>query len=558
MRRRAACVVLLATLIGGIRPCAGGGEVLARVGDVQITAADLEAARQRLEGPLRRQGDRWLLETLVKRQLLVQEARRLGLGDGAGVRSRLAVAVRDRLRDMLFERRVVQATTVDERDVQEALATAAIVLPAEVRVSQIVAATAAVAESLAAELAAGADFGELARRHSVERHTGARGGDVGYWREGEVTGPLAEAVFALRPGEISPPLTGPDGRFYLFTVRERRPLGVAAQDSLVRERVHNVKIRAARAAFADSLWSAYGGQVDSAAVDLLVQRGKRAWGRVPPLEPADSARVLVRTATGEVSVGQYVQWLRGEESAARLPAPWHREQVERYVRGRTITALLYPAEARRLGLDREAAFASWQTQKYEDLLIEALRAERVEARVMDPAAWAAGYEAVRDSLAHPERLLVEAAVLPDAQAAEQVYAAASAGEDLERCVRRYPPPDSTDHYWVFSFSHHGGRGFAEPPALVAAARRATAWPAPPPVRIERGDGLAVYAVFRLLDRMPAGPPAPDEPRVRQAIRARLEQERAAALAQAFTALVEQLRADHAGELVYTEAGSALR
>jgi peptidyl-prolyl cis-trans isomerase C len=57
-------------------------------------------------------------------------------------------------------------------------------------------------EALLVELRNGADFAELARRHSQDS-TAAAGGDLGEFTRGRMVRPFEEAAFALRPGEIS-------------------------------------------------------------------------------------------------------------------------------------------------------------------------------------------------------------------------------------------------------------------------------------------------------------------------------------------------------------------
>ena len=52
------------------------------------------------------------------------------------------------------------------------------------------------------KLSAGEDFAALARANSDDI-TGARGGDLGYVRQGQLNKPVEEALFSLKPGEVS-------------------------------------------------------------------------------------------------------------------------------------------------------------------------------------------------------------------------------------------------------------------------------------------------------------------------------------------------------------------
>ena len=61
------------------------------------------------------------------------------------------------------------------------------------------------AESLLAELRANpARFAELARRHSDDPGSAGLGGDLDYFGRGAMVKPFEDAVFAMKPGEISP------------------------------------------------------------------------------------------------------------------------------------------------------------------------------------------------------------------------------------------------------------------------------------------------------------------------------------------------------------------
>lgn len=90
-----------------------------------------------------------------------------------------------------------------------------------VRLLQIVTGTAEEAHAAAAELAAGADFSDVARRRS-RGPAAERGGDQGVLERDDLPPAFAEIIFALRPGEPSEILQAEYG-WLLFQVSERLP-----------------------------------------------------------------------------------------------------------------------------------------------------------------------------------------------------------------------------------------------------------------------------------------------------------------------------------------------
>lgn len=68
---------------------------------------------------------------------------------------------------------------------------------------------------------AGADFGKLAKEHSGDSVTAARGGDLGWFSPGQMVKAFDEAVFGAKPGTIVAPVKTRFG-FHVIKVEEKR------------------------------------------------------------------------------------------------------------------------------------------------------------------------------------------------------------------------------------------------------------------------------------------------------------------------------------------------
>ncbi len=94
------------------------------------------------------------------------------------------------------------------------------------------------AEDLVKQLRSGADFAALAKQNSDDKNSAEKGGEFGMVRRADrLNDGLKNAVFALKPGEISDPVRQPNG-FYIIRVDERsfRPFQEAAGEILAQLR----------------------------------------------------------------------------------------------------------------------------------------------------------------------------------------------------------------------------------------------------------------------------------------------------------------------------------
>jgi peptidyl-prolyl cis-trans isomerase SurA len=76
------------------------------------------------------------------------------------------------------------------------------------------------AEALAKRARGGEDFGELAKKYS-EGPSKADGGDVGFFKRGEMVAAFDKVAFNLKPNEVSDPVRSPFG-WHVIQVLEKR------------------------------------------------------------------------------------------------------------------------------------------------------------------------------------------------------------------------------------------------------------------------------------------------------------------------------------------------
>jgi peptidyl-prolyl cis-trans isomerase D len=128
----------------------------------------------------------------------------------------------------------------------------------------------------------GADFAELAKKHSKDPGSAANGGDLGFFAADRMEPAFSEKAFSLKPGEISDLVQTPYG-FHIIKVEETRPERTSPLEevrgeielSLKRERAQDLAFAKARE-FADQAFA----QKDiakAAQAQNLTLAGSEAW-----------------------------------------------------------------------------------------------------------------------------------------------------------------------------------------------------------------------------------------------------------------------------------------
>ena len=231
------------------REIATSDQVLARVGDKEITTTDLDGQIGALPESVQKvstqgEGKKAVLDALVNRELLYAAALKKNLDKDAVLLSKFEELKKELIVTSYLQKELSGKVKVDDREV-EGFYNA---YPAEfknreeVRVSQIVVPDEAKAREILDKLSIRRDFGELAANHSSDKESAARNGDVGWFTRSQLPKEIRDSVFSLRSGEVSTPHKMADGfEIYKITARRSVPYPLDKAREAIRTRLYNEK-----------------------------------------------------------------------------------------------------------------------------------------------------------------------------------------------------------------------------------------------------------------------------------------------------------------------------
>lgn len=229
-------VVALAAALSG--PALAEGEtadtVVATVNGVNITLGHMIALRETLPAEYQQLPDdvlfKGIYNQLIQQEVLAQSVGELGprvlatidndkrgLVSGIAIEMLVASAVTDEALQAAYDARFKDAAP-----------------QTEYYASHILVATQEEADAIKAELAAGADFAEIAKAKSTDTGSGANGGDLGWFGLGMMVKPFEDAVVGAKVGEVTGPIQTDFG-FHLILVKETRVAEKPTLDQLREE-----------------------------------------------------------------------------------------------------------------------------------------------------------------------------------------------------------------------------------------------------------------------------------------------------------------------------------
>ena len=269
--------------VSGLAAAKAGEEILAEVGPYKLTRAEFEAKLETAPPQIKMilahqpQLKKALVERWVEISLLSLAAKDAGLEKDPEVKARLDEVTKQILAQAYLEKKLLNQQRVSEEEVkayyekhrekyQEPRAVRArhilIEVPQGATPEQEKEALKK-AQRLRERILKGEDFAKLAQEYSADPGTKEKGGELGFFTQGQMVKEFEEAAFRLKPGEISEPVRTPFG-YHLIQVeevKEAKQRSFAEVKDTVREDLIQAKEEAALNKALKELAQKYGAKI---------------------------------------------------------------------------------------------------------------------------------------------------------------------------------------------------------------------------------------------------------------------------------------------------------
>jgi peptidyl-prolyl cis-trans isomerase C len=210
-------------------------EVIATVNGVKITSVDFDNEVSTLPDYIRGMaatpdGRKEMIETLIMRELILQQAKKDGTDKSSEVEQKLADIKNRIIVDVYLKKTIETESKISDAELQEFYDQNKEKFKSgeQVKASHILVKTQQEADEILAELKKGATFADLAKAKSIDSSASA-GGDLGWFEKGHMVPVFEKAAFALQEGELSGVVKSEFG-YHIINVTGKRPAGIRTME----------------------------------------------------------------------------------------------------------------------------------------------------------------------------------------------------------------------------------------------------------------------------------------------------------------------------------------
>ena len=512
--------------------------LLAKVGEVEITAADLRTLEANLKTATMRSQHRDNLQTLIDREVLLLEANERGLQRDEEVLAKLAKRETKALADAMFRRNVTAKVSVTEDDIEKAYARPG--WGEKITTMEIFVPNQEQARQVQALLAQGEDFAEVGRQFAADPYYGMNTGEIRRLAYSPFDSPpaLVQAVFALPEGGVTEPLPL-HGGFTIAKVAERRRAELVEVEDGIRKALSDEQQKQLRESYLRHLKWDLDTVFDAEGMDIVVGVLRGAI-RYADLDETQRQRPVYAFEGLQMDVAEVLEAVR---PSGRLWPEASVASVNEKLSESHFPTRLMAHDARRKGLDKTEAFARSHELALGNLMLMKLR-EQVLAEAPAPTEdeLLAFYEEHKHRFRSPPHAQLEEILLETPGEARQIAAQIEAGAEWSELARAHSRRRNAEDGLLY-VSQSQAPFLGEP--WMNAVMNAELNQLQGPIQTRGG-----YSIFRVIERYPEIYYGLDLERVRNSVerdvRERIERE-------FFNSYLRDLRQKYAEQIdVYEE------
>jgi peptidyl-prolyl cis-trans isomerase C len=178
------------------------------------------------------EGKKELLDTIVIREIILQQAQKDGLDKSQAVADKLEEMKKRVVVEAFLKKKVEEHAAVSDEEMQKFYDQNKDKFKAgdEVRASHILVKTEKEAQDVLAQLKAGGKFEDLAKKYSIDS-AGAKGGDLGWFGKGAMIPEFEKTAFSMKEGETSGIVKTKFG-YHIIKVTGKRAAGTRSFDEV--------------------------------------------------------------------------------------------------------------------------------------------------------------------------------------------------------------------------------------------------------------------------------------------------------------------------------------
>ena len=486
--------LLAGLLVGACISCGDerpdNASLLAKVGEVEITATDLRTFGANLKEAAMRSQHWDNLQTLIDRQVLLLAANERGLQRDEEVLAELAKRETKALADAMLRRNVAAKVAVTEDDIEKAYArpgwgekvvTMEIFVPSREQARQV-----------QALLAQGEDFAEVGRQFAADPYYGVHTGEIRRLAYSPFDSPpnLAQAVFALPVGGVTEPLPL-HGGFIIAKVAERRRAELVEVEDGIREALGDEQQKQLRESYLRHLKWDLDPVFDAEGMDIVVGVLQGAI-RYEDLDETQRQRSVYAFEGLQMDVAEVLEAVR---PSGRLWPEASVASVNEKLSESHFPTRLMVHDARRKGFDKTEAFARSHELALGNLMLMKLREQiLVEAPAPTEDELQAFYEEHKQRFRSPPHAQLEEILLETPSEARQIAVQIEGGAEWSELARAHSRrPNAEDGLLYVSQSQAPFLG----ETWMSAVMNAELHQLQGPIQTRGG-----YSIFRVIERHP--------------------------------------------------------